>query len=377
MTIMGFVYSTNYTNHGPMIPTLVRDLSITLALAGFFTTATFLTHGLLQMPGGGLGDRFGGKRVAAIGLMIITVSNFMNGFSETYTEILAWKFVTGIGTGFCFTGGLRYVPTFFAGKEIQLAQGIYGGSILLGSGFVIYCVPILMAAVGWHGVFMTTGAMAGVCCVLWMLFAPSTPSNGTAKKFNWDLVFGTRNVWLLALAQLASFGTITSTGVWVNTMLIKVVHLEPKQAGMVGSLVLLLGIFSRPFGGTILDRKWMTPKQLLIWAHGLLAIGFVYVGYSSSLLMALTGILFLGIVAGLPFAGIFNFAAYSCPQNPGLAMGFVNTLGAFGVMAMPPLIGLLVDGSGTFVSGFYLLAGVALVGSLASLLLVRRDEVII
>jgi hypothetical protein len=37
----------------------------------------------------------------------------------------------------------------------------------------------------------------------------------------------------------------------------------------------------------------------------------------------------------------------------------------------------LVDVSGTFVSGFYVLAGVALVGSLASMLLVRRDEVII
>jgi nitrate/nitrite transporter NarK len=93
--------------------------------------------------------------------------------------------------------------------------------------------------------------------------------------------------------------------------------------------------------------------------------------------MAFLGIVFIGFVAGLPFAGIFNFAAYTCPKNPGLAMGFVNMFGAWGVMILPPVIGRFVDISGTFVSGFYLLAGVALVGSLASSLLHRRDEVII
>lgn len=376
-TILGFVFSANYTNHGPMIPTLVKDLSITLALAGFFTTAVFFTHGLLQMPGGWLADRFGGKRVATFGLAIITIANFMNGLSDSYTEILVWKFITGIGTGCAFVGGLRYVPAFFAGKEIQLAQGVYGGSILLGSGFVIYGVPQLLLTLGWHGVFFTTGSMAGVFLVLWYLFAPATPTSGQAKKIDWGYVLGGRNIWLLGLAQLGSFGTIIATGVWINTLLIKSVQLDPKTAGMVGSLVLLLGIISRPFGGVILDKKWLTPKRLLITSHALLALGFIAVAYSDTFVMAFLGIVFIGFIAGLPFAGIFNFAAYSCPKNPGLAMGFVNMFGAWGVMILPPVIGRLVDVSGTFVSGFYVLAGVALLGSLASALLHRRDEVII
>ena len=106
-----------------------------------------------------------------------------------------------------------YLP-FFTGKEIQRAQGGYGGSILLGSGFVLYGVPQLLALVGWHNVFIVTGGMAG-----------------------------------------------------------------------------------------------------------------------------------------LPFAGIFNGARDNCPATPGVAMGFVNTWGAIGVMILPPIIGWLVDLSGTFVSG--------------------------
>jgi nitrate/nitrite transporter NarK len=51
------------------------------------------------------------------------------------------------------------------------------------------------------------------------------------------------------------------------------------------------------------------------------------------------------------------------------AMGFVNTWGAFGVMVLPAIIGRLVDITGSFVSGFYVLKGAALLGCLCSLAL--------
>lgn len=112
-------------------------------------------------------------------------------------------------------------------------------------------------------------------------------------------------------------------------------------------------------------------------AHGLLGLGYIAIANSTTLSMATAAIIFTGIVAGLPFGGIFNFAVYSCPKNPGLAMGFVNTWGAWGVMVLPPIIGALVDATGTFVSGFYVLAGVAFLGSLASIMLLRREECVI
>jgi nitrate/nitrite transporter NarK len=377
IALVGFVLSANYTNHGPLVPTLVKQLSITMAMAGLFTTAVFFTHGLMQVPGGIFADKIGAKRVITFGIMIIAIGNILTGLSDSYAAILMWKFFTGIGTGCAIVGGLRYVPTFFAGKEIQLAQGVYGASILLGSGFVIYGVPQLLSALGWHGVFFSTGTMAVVLLVLWTFWAPATPANTVVAKIEWRSLLGQRNTWLLSLAQLGSFGTIISAGVWVNTLLIKNLHLEPKVAGMIGSLVLLLGIFSRPIGGVILDRKWMSPKLLLISSSGLLAAGYLAIGHADTLPMAVAAIVFTGIMAGLPFGGIFNFAVYSCPKNPGVAMGIVNTFGAWGVMILPPIIGYLVDRSGTFVSGFYLLGAVALLGALASTLLLRREAVIV
>jgi nitrate/nitrite transporter NarK len=369
VTALGFVFSANYTNHGPLVPTLVKDLGITLALAGALTTAIFLTHGALQIPGGALADKLGAKRVALWSLLIITAGNCLIGFSHSYYQILALKLIIGIGTGSAFIAGARYVPTFFAGREIQLAQGVYGGSILLGSGFVIYGVPQILAAAGWHGVFFVTGGMAGVLAFLWHFLAPDTPSHTTSPKIEWKNVIGNFNIWLLAWAQLGSFGVVIAAGVWVNTLLIKSIQLDPKIAGMVGSTVLLLGILSRPLGGLILGRGIMSTKSLLISANAGLAVGLAWMGTSTSLGMAALAIVFTGIMAGLPFAGIFNSARDNCPASPGVAMGFVNTWGAAGVMMLPPVIGRLVDVTGTFVSGFYVLAAVALAGSCCCLAL--------
>ena len=374
VALLGVVFSANYTNHGPLISTLVREWGISLSVAGFLTTAIFITHGILQIPGGALADRFGAKNVGTIGLAIITVCNIGAGFADSVTYLLVCKFLCGIGTGCAFIGGLKYVPTFFHGKEIQGAQGVYGGSILLGSGFVIYGIPQILHAVGWRAVFFTTGGMAGVLLLVWLFLAPATPSHQKSIKIHWNDILGSRNIWLLAFAQLASFGTVISAGVWVNTLLTKSLAIAPKTAGMIGSTILLLGIVMRPLGGMILGRRILTPKNLIILSCIGLAVGYWMVGQSMSLPMAVASIIIVGIMSGLPFAAIFNYARETCPTNPGVAMGFVNTWGAVAVMAFPPIIGRLVDLSGTFVSGFYLLGGVTLLSGLCSVLLTSKEK---
>lgn len=211
--------------------------------------------------------------------------------------------------------------------------------------------------------------------ILWYLFAPDTPSHVASPKINWTNVLANPNIWLLSLAQFGSFGAIIAAGVWVNTLLIKSVHLDPKTAGIIGSAVLLMGIVSRPLGGLVLDKPILSTKLLLILSCAGLALGFLWIGLSTTLNMAFPAIVFTGIMAGLPFAGIFNGAKDNCPATPGVAMGFVNTWGAAGVMILPPIIGRLVDLSGSFMSGFYVLAVVALAAGIGCMALKKAKPV--
>jgi nitrate/nitrite transporter NarK len=369
VAVLGFVFAANYTNHGPLVSTLIKQLEITFAMAGFLTTAIFLSHGIMAIPGGALADRFSPKKTISFALGIIAAGNILIGLTNSYYVILLLKFIIGTGTGTCAIAGARYVIAFFLGKEIQRAQGIYGGSILCGSGFVIYGIPQLLPLVGWHNIFIITGGMAGVLLVLWFFFAPDTPQAAITPKIVWSGVLANRNIWLLSMAHLASFGEIITCSVWVNTLLIKSIHLQPKTAGIIGSAVLLMGILSRPLGGFILDHGIVTTRTLLVTACAGLGVGFIWMGLSSSMGMVIPAIILCGVMAGLPYAGVFNGARDNYPDCPGVAMGFVIFWGSFGIMALPPMIGCLLDVTGTFVGGFFVLGALALAVSLALLAL--------
>ena len=61
-------------------------------------------------------------------------------------------------------------------------------------------------------------------------------------------------LWLLGLVQMASFGLVIVVGAWVTLLLTTNLALTPKSAGALGSLVLLIGIVSRPIGGYLVGR---------------------------------------------------------------------------------------------------------------------------
>src|SRR5579862_2506405 len=216
---VGFAFSANYTNHAPMVPALVAEFKFNLAAAGLLTTGIFLTHGGVQIPGGYVVDKIGPKRVLSVALAIVCAGNIALALAGGYSQLLFWKIFVGIGTGVCFVAGARYVANMFAGPRLHLVQGLYGGSVLLGSGFVIYAIPLLSAAFGWRGAFLSTAAVAAGAALIWTFATPDAPVRPQQPA---PLIVMLRNpqLWLLGLVQMASFGLVIVIGVWITSYLI-------------------------------------------------------------------------------------------------------------------------------------------------------------
>ena len=174
--IVGFAYSANYTNHAPLAPALMREFGFNQALAGLLTTGIFATHAAMQIPGGHLVDRLGAKRVLLCALAWVALGNLGMAFAGAYWQLLFCKVFTGIGTGVCFVGGARYVHAAAAGARLNLAQGLFGGSVQLGAGFVILAVPRLYLIAGWRAAFIVSAGMALTAALIWQLAAPNVTS---------------------------------------------------------------------------------------------------------------------------------------------------------------------------------------------------------
>ena len=369
--IVAFAYSANYTNHAPLASALMRQFGFNNAMAGFLTTGIFLTHAGMQIPGGYLVDRFGSRRVLLIALLWVATGNFLMAAAGAYWQLLFCKIFTGMGTGVCFVGGARYVHEGCAGPRLNVAQGFFGGSIQLGAGFVIFAVPQLYKLAGWRATFLISAGMVLVAAVIWVAkaplveFPPSPPG-----KFHVMLL--APQLWLLGLFQMATFGMSVVVGSWVVVLLVKVMKVPATRAGMIGSLVLLLGIVSRPLGGEL--RRHIGIRPLFAGSMVMTALGcFLLLPSSISLGIALTAVVLIGIGVGIPYAAMFSRAGKLFPGRAAAAMGFVNMLGIIMILGGAPLVGHLADLTGSFKTSFAVLGGFTLATCALVPLLDRED----
>jgi MFS family permease len=353
--LVAFAYSANYTNHAPLAPALMHQFNFNQALAGFLTTGIFATHAATQVPGGNIVDRFGAKRVLLVALGIVAIGNLGMASADAYWQLLFFKIFTGIGTGVCFVGGARYIHAAAAGPRLNLAQGLFGGSIQLGAGFVILAVPRLSLIAGWRVTFLVSAGMAVAAAFIWLGAAPEVvfPPAPPGQLHRMLLA---PQLWLLGILQMVTFGFSVIVGSWVVVFLKQIMGVPATQAGLIGSLVLLLGIVSRPLGGYM--RHHMGIRPILFASLLMITLGcFTFMATSISLGMALTAVILLGLGVSLPYAAMFSRAGALFPGRAGAAMGLVNMLGIVMILGGAPLVGHLADLTGTFRASFAFLGG--------------------
>lgn len=368
---VGFAFSANYTNHAPLAGALAREFGFSQALAGLLTTGIFATHAAMQIPGGHLVDRFGSRRILIGALAWVVIGNVGLAFSEAYWQLLAWKIFTGIGSGTCFVAGARYTHEALAGPRLHLAQGLYGASIMLGSGFVILVVPRIYTLAGWRGAFLSSAVLGALAWILWIVQAPRVKPAAHRPGSFWRMLAAPQ-LWLLGLMQMASFGVAIVVGAWIVSLLTNTFGMRLVNAGLVGSLILLLGIGTRPLGGAL--RRFVPVRQLLVTSFLMNAAGCWILGLRShSLALAITAVLLLGTGCGLPYAALFTRAAALYPGRAASAMGLVNMLGIAMILAGAPLMGRLADWTGSLQSSFLALGAFSLVAC-AAVILITQDE---
>ena len=346
-----------------MVSALRGEFGFDQASAGLLTTGIFLTHALMQVPGGRLADRLGAARMMGLALAWVALGNFAIAFAGAYWQLLGWKLFTGIGTGMAVTAGSRYVVQVFTGKALHLAQGMFGGSIVLGSGFVIFAVPQLLGAFGWRGAFVGSAAVVALVWLYWMLAAPK-PAQSLKHAGSIAEMAAHGELWLLGVMQMASFGLVIVAGSWITTLLKTSFDIPLRTAGILGSVVLLLGIVTRPLGGWLMHQ--IEVSTLLGAALLLNAAACGLLAWGHSIELTTLAVVALGAGCGVPYAAIFTKAAKLYPDRAGAAMGFVNMVGIVMILVGAPAVGRLADWSGDFRTSFLALGAFSVLAAAAS-----------
>ena len=144
------------------------SVSVVFSLAGFL----YFTLGSISGP---LADRFGSRRLAVLGMILIGAGLAAAGLAQSLIAVyLAYGLGVGLGVGCSYVPAMGAVQHWFV-KRRGFASGLASSGIGVGTLIVPPFASYLITTLGWREAYLTLGAMAAIVGSAMALLIESDP----------------------------------------------------------------------------------------------------------------------------------------------------------------------------------------------------------
>ena len=351
---------------------------------GLLAAMPVLSGSLIRVPLGVWTDRYGGRIVFFLLLLLSVVPVWLMAYATQYWHFLVLGLCLGL-VGGSFSVGTPYVARWFPKERQGLAMGVFGAGNS-GSAITKFVAPALIAAAGgsWVIVPKVYAAALLVTAILFWLFSASKPEHlvksKTSLREQWALLKDPR---VLRYCQYYSvvFGGYVALALWMTKYYIGEYGFSMELAALLAACFSLPGGVLRAVGGWLSDRygayhttwwvMWvcwvcffiLSYPQTQFTVQGVDGEMSFHLGLNPWLFTALLFV--VGIAMAIGKASVFKFISDEFPQNIGAVSGVVGLAGGLGGFVLPILFGVLLDFTGVRSSSFMLLYGTVCVSLVA------------
>lgn len=359
--------------YSPLIPSMQKELEFSYAEFGLMTSAFFLPYTILQVPTGHIADRGGTRRLVMVGMLSLTVSTFLLGWTNLFPHALLLRAIAGSAAAGIFVPGIRALTVLYPGRA-GAAVGILGASVGAGTLYISLLGPILSLWVGWRLALEALILPGFLVLGIFSAYFHEEPSRGssTSRPFPWQILRHPAT-WLLGYQQFTRLGVVITLLTWLPTFFVVSLGYDMIAGGIALGLVSAISIVSNPAGGVLADRirshSTVTALSLGVLAVSLALMGFFAVGFIAWLL-----VLIVGWFAFTYFGPLFAILPRLFGEEvAGFASGFQNMLASIGGILLPFLFGYLKDITGGFAAAWALLVVMCAAAAVVGILLVRLE----
>jgi MFS family permease len=326
---------------------LASDLALGAGDLGVLTSVYFLTFAAAQIPIGVLLDRYGPRRIQSALLLVAALGAALFATSDNIFLLLAGRALMGLGVAAALTAGLKALVLWFPGDRVPLLNGLM---IMLGAlGAVTATSPadMLLASIGWRGLFRLFAIVTAGCAAIIYLVVPEATSvaSGTVPV-SLKQVYTNPRFWRLAPLSATSIGTAWALhGLWAAQWLTDVESLD--RTAVVRHLFVMAAVVSVGallFGVAIgrLRRRGVGPQTLL----GFVAAVSIAAQLALILRLSLPSYVLWTVVAMTGAATVLSYAALA-EQFPkelaGRANGLLNFFHVGTAFLVQSAIGLVLQ----------------------------------
>ena len=347
---------------GPAWPVMSGEFGLPISTAGLITPYFCLFTVISSLFSDKLINRFGTGRVTAVSTMLTVVGLLGYSFSPNIWVFLLCAIPFGLGAGAVDAGLNNYVALHYKPSHISYLHCFYGVGVTVSPVFM----SLALAKLGdWHMGYRIAGfvqlgiALISVLAIpLWGKVAAQTAQAGkasdTSEQGDPDFTprslslreqardAGIRWIWLIFAVAVALEVLV---GNWGSTFLVKVKGMEPAYAAAMTALY-YFGLAAGRFISGLLSRK-LTPWQIIALSLAVWPLSVVFFVLPLPPSVSGIGLLF----AGLGMGPLYPNFVYLTPRNFGRdvsqsIMGSQSASAYLGLIAVPPLFGLLVNNFG-------------------------------
>lgn len=340
-----------------MMPILSKQMHLTPVQKSIAVAIPVLLGSLGRIPLGMLTDRFGGRSIFSIVMLLSIIPAFLMGTVTSYAEIITYGFLIGIALA-SFSVGVSFVSGWYSAERQGYALGIYGAGNI-GQSLAAFGSPFIAAAFGVRWGFWTFGILLTLWLALYFTTARNAPRRGAVKKFS-EIIrpLNDSRSWVLSLYYFLTFGGFVAMAIYLPIFLTEMFQLTPQDAGLRTAGFVVLATLMRPVGGALADR--VGGRSILKWVFPAVAIMAIFLACPTMPIFTV-GALGMAAAIGLGNGAVFKLVPEYFPATVGSVTGLVGAAGGLGGFFPPLLLGFLKQQTGSFTIGFVLLGIFALI----------------
>lgn len=245
-----------------VLPFLVASFGFGPAVAGLVMPAVYIGCICTSVAGGHLADRWGGERVAAIGMATLSVGLSLSAFAGGVVAYVLGAFVAGLGYGIANPAtSLMVDPGPRGGRGVFF--GVKQAGVTLGGVLAGFLLPFISASYDWR-IALVSVALTQLVTAVGLLAIPRVSGIREPRE-----VVPDRTGYVLRVfpGSLYGAGMAGAQIAVMGLMVIYLTHLglSPIEGGLVYGGALAVAIAARIFWGYVSDRAPQDRSVPLRW----------------------------------------------------------------------------------------------------------------
>ncbi len=313
---------------------IMHDFHIQADKMTYLSSIYYLSNVIFLFAAGLLLDRFSTKKTMLVAMLLCVLSTFVLAYAHSFYLALFCRFVTGIGSAFCFLGPIRIASRWFPPKRMALVTGAIVTMAMSGGMLAQYPLTKLVVQVGWREALQMVGWLGVLMLVVMALWIKDKPESNVLparKKINLLSVakrayFNPQTLRAALYTSLMNMAVAVFGAMMGSLYLMQRLGVSKEEAAVVNSMLFLGAIIGGPLIGWCSDRMGLRVLPMKIGALAAL-MTFLVILYAPVSLGAMAALFFLlGFFTASQVISYALVAESSSPAMTAMAVSIVSIL---------------------------------------------------